>query len=146
MRRISILQLSLKPAESGVAGIRRVMLCGLGNVANLQHCAHPDRLVPQDVAMHEPNPGIVKRKSQRDVSAWFDIHSVLEQRGLGVDMLGFFLGDFRLEGVIRAAEVPLARANNVKDVSVLHWLALCFGAMSGSDLPSGTGVPFRQCY
>lgn len=102
--------------EARLAGF---LLHRLGNVANLQHNTHAHSLMPEDVAMHEPYTGIIQRESQNDVAVGLDVYSVFEKGRLSVEVFGFFCGRARLIRIVRAAQIKLAGADNVKSISVL---------------------------
>lgn len=104
--------------------------------------------MPEDVTMHEPYAGIIQRESQNNVAAGLNIYSVFEKRRLSVEVFGFLCGRAGLIRIIRATQVKLAGADNMKRISVLA-TNISFGKFARRSsvvdfLPGEKGGPCRR--
>ncbi len=102
------------------AGLACFPLHRFRNIANLQHNTHAYCLVPEDVAVHQPDACIIKRKPQNDIAVRLNIYSVFTKWRLCVEILGFLLCRAGLIGVVGTTQRKLTGTDDMKRISVLH--------------------------
>lgn len=110
--------------SSHAATLRRAPGNLIRNIAHLHHNTHPNSLMPQDMAMHQPQARVIQLDAHDNIALRTDVHRVFAQGRLCVEELGCG-GELRcFKRVIRLAEFGLLLGRN--DVEFMTMLPILY--------------------